>query len=85
MRFNDARLQHYEGGSDMNRSDCVNEGITSRTIGLILIPLALLLGFVGFMIVPVLGFVFVLPLLVLAGIFIFAPHSRVCQLILKRN
>jgi len=69
----------------MNRTDCINESISSRTIGLIIIPLALLLGFIGFMIVPVLGAVFVLPLLILAGIFIFAPHSRVCQLILKRN
>lgn len=69
----------------MNRTDCINEGISSRTIGLIIIPLALLLGFIGFMIVPVLGAVFVLPLLILAGIFIFAPHSRVCQLILKRS
>ena len=69
----------------MNKSDCLSEKISSRTIGLLILPLALILGFIGFVIVPVLGVFFALPLFVLSGAFIFAPESRVCKLILRKE
>ena len=37
----------------MNRQECVSEKWSSRTIGLIILPLALALGFLGFLILPV--------------------------------
>ena len=69
----------------MDKSQCLSEKISSRTIGLLILPLALLLGFIGFVIIPVLGLFFALPLFVLSGMFLFAPESRVCKLILRKG
>jgi hypothetical protein len=73
---------HHPREWDMNKSDCVSEKISSRTVGFVILPLGLLLGFVGAMIVPVLGIVFAVPLLILSGVFIAAPGSKVCRLVL---
>ncbi len=69
----------------MNKSECQSEKISSRTVGLLILPLALLLGFIGFVIVPVLGVFFALPLFVLSGMFLVAPESKVCKLILGKS
>jgi len=53
-------------------------------VGIILLALALIVAFAGFLIVPVLGLFFALPLLALAAIFIAAPESKVCRLITKK-
>jgi hypothetical protein len=66
----------------MDKMDCKSEKISSRTVGLIILPLALFIGFIGSLIVPVLGLFFAIPLLVLSGVFIAAPQSRVCKLLL---
>lgn len=68
----------------MDKQDCVNEKWSSRTIGLILLPLAMALGFLGFLILPVVGLFFSIPLFILAIMFIAAPESNVCRLILRR-
>jgi hypothetical protein len=69
----------------MNKFDCISEKYSSRAIGLILLFLAFALGFLGFLIVPVVGLVFSVPLFILAFTFIAAPESKVCKLILKKN
>lgn len=68
----------------MDKQDCVNQKWSSRTIGLILLPLAMALGFLGFLILPVVGLFFSIPLFILAFVFIAAPESNVCRLILRR-
>ena len=68
----------------MNRSDCVKEKISSRTVGLILLPFALLIAFAGFMVIPVLGVVFAVPLLGLSIMLMAAPQSKVCRLITEK-
>ena len=45
---------------------------------MILIPLAVALGILGFLILPVVGLVFSVPLFLLAFMFIAAPESKVC-------
>ena len=65
----------------MNKTDCQQEKISSRTLGLILLPFALLIAFAGFMVIPVVGVIFALPVLVFAIILIAAPESKVCRLI----
>ena len=65
----------------MNQTDCNSEKISSRTLGLIFLPLALLLSFIGGLVLPVVGFFFALPLLIISGVFLFAPESKACQLI----
>ena len=69
----------------MNRQDCINEKWSSRTIGLIILPLAIALGLLGFLIVPVVGFFFAVPLFILSFAFIAAPESKVCQLFFKKQ
>lgn len=69
----------------MNRQDCINEKWSSRTIGLIILPLAVILGFFGFLILPVVGLFFALPLFILSFAFITAPESKVCRLILGKR
>jgi len=68
----------------MNKQDCVNEKWSSRTLGLIVLPLALALGFIGFLIVPVIGVFFAVPLFILSFFFLAAPESKVCRLILEK-
>ncbi len=69
----------------MNKYDCKSEKVSSRTVGLIMLALAVIIGGIGGVIIPVLGFVFAVPLLILAGLFFFAPETKVCQLILHKN
>jgi len=68
----------------MNKLDCNSERLSSRTLGVILLPLALLLAFVGGLILPVVGFFFAAPLLLMSGVLLLAPESKTCQLI-RRN
>ena len=69
----------------MNKYDCQSEKTSSRTVGLIMLALAVILGGIGGVIIPVLGFLFAVPLLILAGLFFFAPETKVCRLILHKN
>lgn len=50
-------------------------------VGFIILGFSLIIAFAGFLIVPVLGLFFAVPLLALAGVFIAAPESKVCRLI----
>ena len=69
----------------MNKEDCVNEKWSSRTIGMIILPLAVALGALGFLILPVVGLFFAVPLFILSFVFIAAPESKVCRLILRKE
>jgi hypothetical protein len=69
----------------MNRFDCETEKLSSRTIGLAVLPLALALGFLGTLILPVAGFFFSIPLFILSIAFLAAPESRVCKLLLRKD
>ena len=65
----------------MNKTDCQKEKISSRTLGFILLPFAFLIAFAGFMVIPIVGIIFALPVLAFAAILIVAPESKVCRLI----
>lgn len=69
----------------MNKQECVSEKWSSRTIGLILLPIAIALGLLGFLILPVVGLFFSIPLFLLAVVFLAAPESKVCRLILRKQ
>jgi hypothetical protein len=69
----------------MNRQDCISEKWSSRTVGLILLPMAVALGLIGFLILPVVGLFFSLPLFLLSFAFIAAPESKVCRLLLGKE
>ena len=69
----------------MNQTNCEKERISSRTLGLILLPVGLLLIVAGVLLVPVLGFFFAIPILILSGLLLAAPQSKVCKLITGRS
>ena len=69
----------------MNKYDCKSEKVSSRTVGFIMLVLAAILGGIGGIIIPVLGFLFAVPLVVLSGLFFFAPETKVCRLILDKG
>ena len=65
----------------MNRTDCDQEKISSRTIGFIILPVGLLLALASFALLPIFGLIFALPILILSVVFIAAPQSKVCKLL----
>jgi len=69
----------------MKRIDCETEKISIRTIGLFLLPLALGLAFIGFLILPVVGLFFSIPLFILAITLLAAPESKVCKILLQQD
>ena len=68
----------------MNKMDCLREKISSRMVGFILLPFALIIAFAGFMVLPVIGLFFSLPVIALSIMLIAAPESKVCRLITKK-
>ena len=68
----------------MNRTDCVTERYSARTIGLVVLALGLGLAALGFLILPVVGLFFAVPLLGLAALLLVAPQSKACRLITQK-
>ena len=66
----------------MNKTDCKNERVSSRTVGIIFIVLSLLLLSVGLVVLPVVGFIFAVPFLILGIGMIAAPESKACRLVM---
>ncbi|AOY57617.1 MULTISPECIES: hypothetical protein [Desulfococcus] len=65
----------------MNRTECFYDKISSRMVGTVVFTVSLLLAVIGALILPVFGFFFALPLIILAGIFMLAPDSKACRLL----
>lgn len=65
----------------MNNTDCKSEKISSRSLGILLLPLALVIAFFGSLVLPIIGLFFAVPLLLMSIILLFAPESKACKLI----
>jgi hypothetical protein len=65
-----------------NKTDCRNERVSSKTVGIGFIIVSLLLLTVGLVVLPVVGFIFAVPLLVVGIGLIAAPESKACRLIM---
>jgi len=65
----------------MNKIECLSEQLSARTLGVSMLPFVLALAFIGGLILPVIGFFFALPFLILSLALIFAPESKACRLI----
>jgi hypothetical protein len=65
----------------MNKIECFNIKASSRVLGAVILAFSILLAFVGTLVVPVIGVFFALPLLLFAGVLLFAPESKTCKLI----
>ena len=69
----------------MNKDACIKEKISSRTVGLMILPFGLLLAFASFFFLPIVGIVFALPVLLFSGVLVVAPESRVCRLLIGQR
>jgi len=65
----------------MNKIDCTSEKLSSRALGFLLLPLALVIAFIGALILPIIGFFFAVPLVLMSAVLLFAPESKACRLI----
>lgn len=65
----------------MNRSDCDSEQLSSRAIGLFVLPFVLLFAIAANVFLPIVGLFFTIPLLIINVLFILAPKSEACRLI----
>ena len=70
---------------DMSKTECFYDRVSSRTIGAVVFILSLLLAVIGTIVLPVFGFFFALPLIVMAGVFVFAPDSKACRLLTAKK
>jgi len=68
----------------MNRSECINEKISSRAMGVIIFPLGLFLAGVGFLVLPFFGQLFSFPVLLLSVVLMFTPESRECKMLREK-
>ena len=66
----------------MNKSDCEKSRYSKRTIGIMILPLAIVLSLIGGLVVPVIGLLFAAPLYLLSIMFIAGRDSKVCRLVL---
>jgi hypothetical protein len=68
----------------MSVNECKQERFSSRTIGVVFLIVSVLLFVVGMVILPVVGFVFAIPLLILGITMLAAPESKTCRLIREK-
>lgn len=68
----------------MNKNDCKLERVSNVTIGFILAGFGLLFSLLGITVLPVIGLLIALPVLIIAGIFLFSPRSKACAIIAQK-
>jgi len=65
----------------MDANDCRQERFSSRTIGLVFLVASILLFVIGLVVLPVVGFIFAIPLIVVGVVMLLAPESKACRMI----
>ena len=66
----------------MNKLRCAAEKTTLKTLGFILVPFVAFFVVVANIVLPVIGLFLAFPLIALNALFIAAPKSKTCELIL---
>lgn len=66
----------------MNRIRCAAEKLTLRGLGLILLPFVLFFAFIANAMLPIIGFFLAIPLFIIVGVFLAAPKSKTCELLI---
>jgi hypothetical protein len=67
----------------MEANECRKERFSSRSVGIAVLLISMLLFVVGLVVLPVVGFIFAVPLLILGIALLVAPESAACRLIRK--
>jgi len=66
----------------MSKMKCAAEKMTLKTLGLVLSPFVIFFVVVANIVLPVVGFFFALPLIILNVLLVSAPKSKTCELLL---
>jgi predicted membrane protein len=67
----------------MDANECKQERFSSRTIGFVFLVASILLFVIGLVVLPVVGFIFAIPLVLIGVVMLMAPESKACQMIRK--
>lgn len=67
----------------MNKIKCAAEKLTLRTLGFMLVPFVLFFVIVSNIVLPVFGLFLSLPVIILNVVFITAPKSKTCELLIS--
>jgi hypothetical protein len=67
----------------MNRFQCAAEKLTLRALGFILLPFVIFFAVIANVVLPVLGMFLAVPLFIIVGVFLAAPKSKTCQLLVN--
>jgi predicted membrane protein len=67
----------------MDANECKQERFSSRTIGFVFLAVSILLFVIGLVVLPVVGFIFAIPLVLIGIVMLMAPESKACQMIRK--
>lgn len=68
----------------MNPLDCKLERVSNTMVGFILFFIGSVFALLGLTIIPVIGLLIALPVIIMGTIFIFAPRSRSCALVVEK-
>jgi hypothetical protein len=71
-------------GIQMKSLDCKLERVSNTMIGAVLFFIGLVFVLLGLTIIPVIGLLIALPVIIMGTIFIFAPRSKACTLVLGK-
>lgn len=67
----------------MDANECKQERFSSRTIGFVFLVVSILLFVIGLVVLPVVGFIFAIPMILIGIVMLTAPESKACQMIRK--
>jgi predicted membrane protein len=67
----------------MDTNECRQERFSSRTIGIVFLVVSILLFVIGLVVLPVVGFIFAIPMVLIGIVMLTAPESKACQMIRK--
>jgi predicted membrane protein len=65
----------------MDAKGCRQERFSSRTLGFVFLLVSILLFVIGLVVLPVVGFIFAIPLIIIGVVMLAAPESKACQMI----
>lgn len=70
---------------NMSKFECGAEKTTLKTLGILMLPLALFFVVVSNMLLPMAGFFLSLPVVILNVLLLSAPKSETCRILLGRD
>lgn len=68
----------------MKSLDCKLERVPNTMVGAVLSFIGLVFVLLGLTIIPLIGLLFTIPVIIMITIFIFAPRSKACTLVVEK-